>query len=410
MPWTQTDALKERVKFALEWERRWKLQEGQVNVAELCREYGVSRQTGHTWIRRYCAADRDLAALADRSKRPHGHPRAIPIAVQDFVVSARKAHPRWGPRKLRAWLLKRYPDRPLPSPSAMSAILKRRGMVTPRRRRKRASYAVTQPFAACDRPNATWCVDFKGWFKTEDGKRCYPLTILDGFSRYLIRCEAILDPNGIEVQRVFDSAFREFGLPVAIRSDNGPPFASTGPGGLTHLNVWWLRLGIRLERIQPGKPQQNGRQERFHRSLKLDVPPQANVHAQQRAFDFYRREYNEERPHEALSLTPPATVYVTSRVAYPRPLLRPDGLAGAGGHECRADGNGCIEWRKRKVFISNALSGEYLVLEPDEGARWAVSFGPLLLGHIDELRLDRGLIRSRDTKVKPKAPLVTSII
>ena len=252
MPWHATDPVKERTKFILEWEARWTRQEGQVNVAELCRVFGISRQAGYGWIRRYQDAGRDLQALARHSRRPHSSPTAVADDVQDLVVAVRKLHPRWGPRKLRRWLSERYARVPMPSASAIGAILKRRGLVTPRRKRRRHAVAVTQPFAACDHPNAVWCVDFKGWFRTLDGERCYPLTLIDAYSRYLLRCEGLTEPNGREVEYIFDSAFREFGLPAAIRSDNGPPFASTGAGGLTALNVWWLRLGIRVERIEPG--------------------------------------------------------------------------------------------------------------------------------------------------------------
>ncbi len=391
MPWHTTDPVKERTKFVLEWEERWHRQEGQVNVAELCRVFGISRQAGCGWIRRYQDAGRDLQALAPRSSRPHSSPTAICDDVQDVVVAVRKQHPRWGPRKLRRWLVERYPRVPMPSASAIGAILKRRGLVSPRRRRRRHAVAVTQPFAACDRPNAVWCVDFKGWFRTLDGERCYPLTLIDAYSRYLLRCEGLTEPDGRHVEYIFDSAFREFGLPAAIRSDNGPPFASTGAGGLTALSVWWLRLSIRLQRIEPGKPQQNGRQERFHRTLKLEVDPAESLRVQQRVFDVFRREYNHERPHEALHDATPASVYQPSRQHYPRPLERPaDAFSPA--HTCRAEKDGFIRWNHRRVFISAALSGEYVTLGPCNEGCWQVYYGPILLGTLDERRPARGLI------------------
>jgi len=394
MPWQRTDPVKERTKFILEWEKRWNREQGLVNVAELCREFGISRQAGYRWIRRYQNAGHDLKALAPRSRRPHSSPTAIAEDLQDVVVSARKLHPRWGPRKLRVWLAGRFPETPMPSESAMAAILKRRGLIRP----------VTEPFAACDRPNAVWCVDFKGWFRTHDGEKCYPLTLIDAYSRYLLRCEALDEPNGREVQAIFDSAFREFGLPEAIRSDNGPPFASTGAGGLTQLSVWWLKLGIRIERIAPGKPQQNGRQERFHLTLKYDVPPQASLRAQQRACDLFRREYNDERPHEALGLATPASVYERSRRCYPRPLLRPAD-AHPYHYQCRADRDGFIRWsrdQRRRIHISSALAHETISLMPrtDEG-RWDLYYGPILLGSIDEKRLERGLILPPRPKRRP---------
>ena len=258
--------MKERVKFVLEWEKRWNAGRGLLNFAELCREFGISRQVGYVWLRRYREAKHNLDALKERTRRPLTSPAKLPDEMEDLLVAARKSHPTWGPEKLRAWLMHYRPQLELPAQSTIGAVLHRRGLTTPRPRRVRATQASTQPFADVTGPHATWCVDFKGHFRTRDGSKCYPLTIIDAHSRFLLRCEVLENPDGPAVQRVFDSAFSEFGLPAAIRSDNGPPFASVGAGGLTKLAVWWLRLGIRLERIEPGKPQQNGRQELFPRA------------------------------------------------------------------------------------------------------------------------------------------------
>jgi transposase InsO family protein len=403
--------MKERVKFVLEWEKRWNANEGQVNVSELCRMFGISRETGYFWLRRYRKAAHDLDALQERSRRPKSSPTAVSQQVEDMVVSARKRHPRWGPRKLRAWLQERKPGVAWPSASTVGVILQRRGLTRPRRRRRRHGPAMAAPpFSDCDAPNAIWCIDFKGKFRMGDGHWCHVLTLLDAYSRYLLRCEALREPNSRAVERILDSAFREFGLPAAIRSDNGPPFASTGAGRLTQLAVWWLLLGIYLQRIQPGKPQQNGRQERVHLTLELeDVvrPPRANLRAQQRTLDLWRREYNEERPHEALSLKPPASVYETSRQHYPRKLLRPD--PGPWAHVCRVDAQGYIRWRRRKVFISSALRNEDVSLELSTYAgKWRVQFGEILLGMIDETRLERGIILPR-RKGAPKASTMSLV-
>ena len=197
MPWKETDAMKERTLFVLEWERLWRKQEGRVNVAELCRIHGVSRECGHKWIRRYREAGLDVRALEELSRRPHTMPTALTDEVKDTLVEARKLHPRWGPRKLRAWLIDGNPGVPIPSASVIGEVLRRRGLTTPRRKRRKTPVSVTLPFMSCDRPNSVWCVDFKGWFRTRDGAKCHPLTITDAYSRYLLRCEVLSDPPAV---------------------------------------------------------------------------------------------------------------------------------------------------------------------------------------------------------------------
>jgi transposase InsO family protein len=395
MSWQTTNALKERTKFVLEWERRWnEAQGGWMNMAELCRMYGISRQTGYTWVNRYREANRDVRAVGERSRRPRRFPTAIPAEVEDLIVAARKRWPKWGPRKLHQRLVEANPGLAVPSASVMTKVLKRRGLTTPRRRRRRILPAgITAPFSNCDEPNAVWCMDFKGWFLTGDGVRCYPFTLIDAFSRYLLRCEGLCDPDGAHVRSILDSAFLEFGLPLALRSDGGPPFASTGPARLTELSVWLLSLGLRVEIIAPGKPQQNGRLERFHRTLKAETvsPPAVDGRAQQRVFDLWRRDYNHERPHEALKFRRPASVYCASPRRYPRPLVQPQ--LNPYGHGTRVDKHGCIKWHQRDIFISSALKYEYLELEADRhDGRWNVRWGAIPLGALDEHRLDRGLI------------------
>ena len=280
-----------------------------------------------------------MQSVRARSRRPLTSPTKIDDGLEELVVVARKLHPTWGPKKLRSWLLHCNPQLELPAPSTVGEILRRRGLTLPHQRRRRSSQAATQPFAD--------------------------------------------DPDGEQVQRIFDSS--EFGLPAAIRSASGPPFASVGAGGLTKLSVWWLRLGIRLERIEPGKPQQNGRQERFHRTLKAETakPPRATLRAQQRAFDEFRRVYNEERPHEALAQRPLFSAYVRSARRYPRPLERFDFEPWT--HAAHVDKKGFIHWENGTVFISTALAHEDVKLRYDgEGEHWDVVFGPLLIGRLRE--------------------------
>jgi transposase InsO family protein len=391
MPWKDCDPMTERTKFVLEWYRRWLEQEGRVNVAELCRIFGISTPCAYRWINRFRDGGYKVEALKERSRRPRHSPTAISEHMQDVLVAARKRHPTWGPRKLRAWLVDRYPQTQFPAASTIGDILSRRGLTVPRKRRRRRVPPHTQPFAEATAPNSVWCIDFKGQFRTGDGEVCYPLTITDAFSRFVLRCEVVDDPNGPAVQAVLDSAFREFGLPAAIRSDNGPPFASRAAGGLTALSVWLLRLGIRVERIEPGKPQQNGRHERMHLTLKRDTasPPASSRRAQQRRFDRWRHEFNHERPHEALGNKPPASFYAPSARRYPRPLVQFH--IGFGSRELRVERDGTIRIDRERVFISTALHGQSVELEPLDAARWRVLFGPVVLGTLDADDPGRGL-------------------
>jgi hypothetical protein len=278
-----------------------------------------------------------------------------------------------------------------PGASSFAAILKRNGLTTPRSRGRRRTPACSEPFAPATAANAVWCMDFKGHFKTGDGHKCLPMTIVDAFSRYNIRCEVVEETTYEDCQRVLDSAFREFGLPAAIRSDNGPPFAASGPAGLSRLSVWLLRLGVRVERIQPGKPQQNGRLERYHRTLKLETasPPEANRRAQQRSFDVFRRIYNEERPHEAIGNQPPISLYVPSTRPYPCALVQPPVVSL--GQVVTVDQFGFMRWARKRLFVSSALACEKVEVLPDGDTRWAVLFGRLLLGHFDDQQVERGL-------------------
>jgi transposase InsO family protein len=241
MPFEETNAMEQRMQFILEWLREWEQQEGRVNLSRLCRAYGVHRPTGRKWVQRYIEAGFALDAMKERSRRPHSSPTTTERAVVERVIAARKKYPYWGPRKLRVFLLREASRGKVPSASTIGEILKREGLVGPRRRRRRTP-AYTQPFAACKGPNDVWCIDFKGQFRTGDGKVCYPLTITDAYSRYLIRCEVVARPDADGVRPVMESAFAELGLPAAIRSDNGPPFATTGAGGFSELSIWWRKL------------------------------------------------------------------------------------------------------------------------------------------------------------------------
>lgn len=366
--------MEERVRFLSDWSS------GDWNMAELCRFYGVTRATGYKWVRRYEAGG--LEALQDQSRAPHSHPNQLPSEVEEQILALREKHPTWGAPKIRG-RLKRVGDAPLPAESTVGAVLRRHGLTVPNKRRRSARPSQT-PLVRPGHPNHVWSADFKGWFRTRDGVRVEPLTLADGYSRYLLRCQALRTADYAHTKPVFEAAFREFGLPERLRSDNGAPFGSNGESGLTRLSVWLIKLGIVPEHIEPGKPQQNGRHERMHRTLKAEAtsPPQANPRAQQRRFDQFRREYNEERPHESLGQRPPAEFWQPSCRLWPgrlRDVEYPDGW-----QVRRVSDGGQISWLCDRVFVAHALEGEAVGLEPVGEDLWQVWFSFYDVGLLEE--------------------------
>ena len=361
---------------------------GRYSVVKLAEQFGVSRKTVYKWLARFDQGG--IGGLYERSRAPHYHPNATRGSVVLAVLRAKAAHPTWGPAKLKPGA-----EEPLevshvwPAPSTRGAILARHGLVTQRRRRRRVA-PYSQPFSHCDGPNAVWCADFKGWFRTGDGHRCDPLTISDAFSRMLLCCQILPKTDYAHVRPAFERVFREYGLPLAIRTDNGPPFASVGAGGLSPLAAWWIKLGIMPERIQPGHPEQNGRHERLHGTLKRETmrPPAATPAAQQQRCDAFRVSYNTERPHQALGQVPPATLYVTSPRPYPKRIDDPTYPPFTQVRRVRS--NGQIKWQGELVFITEALIGELVGITELQNA-WLVSFGPIPLGllHPHKATLDR---------------------
>tara|TARA_Y100000031_G_scaffold135300_1_gene158513 strand:- start:60 stop:935 length:876 start_codon:yes stop_codon:yes gene_type:complete len=291
LPWKETDPLREQRKFVTAW-----LGEAFTPFTELCRRFGISRKSGYKRISRF--KELGLEGVGDLSRTPLTHPNETPAAMVEMLVRAKRKHLTYGPRKLLVMLGAAHPELALPAASTASKILKEHGLVV-RRRTNRRSAPWAGPFSDSQAPNDTWCADFKGWFRTGDGVRSNPLTISDFASRYLIACTGLRRPNYEQARPVFELVFREFGLPHAMRTDNGPPFSSASLGGLTKLSAWWIKLGILPERIRPGHPEENGRHERMHRTLKEAVasPPRASFRAQQRAFDRFIEDYNEVRPH-----------------------------------------------------------------------------------------------------------------
>ncbi len=361
------------------------------SMAEVCRRFEISRRTGYKWLARYDAEG--LEGLKDRSHAPHHIPSKVIDEVEDSIVEARGRHPHWGPVKLKTWLERTAPEVHWPAASTIGAILQRHGLAVPRKNRPKAC-PNSEPLKHAQGPNLVWCADFKGWFRCQDGSRCDPLTITDAYSRYLLKCQAVKHPDTMYVMPLFEAAFREYGVPEFIRIDNGPPFASVGLGGLTQLSVWWIKQGIRPERIEPGKPAQNGRHERMHRTMKQETaqPPRANLREQQKAFDLFRHEYNYERPHQALQGRTPADCYETSPRAY---RSRPRAVSYPSDYEVRyvSDG-GHLRWNGAKVFVGRALIGEPIGFQPVCDKNWRLWFSFYELGVFDEEKL---LIRPKSS-------------
>lgn len=363
----------QRVALIADWLR------GEWTMTELAGRYQISRKTAYKWIDRYLAGPE--TGLLERSRAPKVHGRARPDEIRARVLAMRRHYPHWGPKKLRALLQDRAPTEAWPAASTMGDWLRAAGL-SEVRRRTRHVVPLTQPLAAATAPNEVWSADFKGWFRTGDGTRCDPLTVADACSRFVFCCR-ITEQSQRGVRPWFERVFREYGLPRALRTDNGSPFASTGAGRLTRLAVWWLKLGIQLDRIDPGHPEQNGRHERFHLTLQQEAtaPPAPTARAQQQRFDRLRREFNTVRPHEALGQRPPARVYVASTRPYPDKLEEP--WYDATHQVRRVNPNGQIKWQGELVFVSEAVRRETVGLAETEQGDWLVRFMHLELGRVD---------------------------
>jgi putative transposase len=377
MPWRERSPMDERVQFISDYRRQL------FTMTELCERYGVSRKTGYGLIDRY---EREgVAGLVPRTSRPHHSPQATTAGVVHAIVAMRKQHPTWGGKKIVAVLAERQPTWALPAVSTANDLLKRHHLVAPRRRRRPVGHPGYQPRHATA-ANEIWTTDFKGQFRTGDARWCYPLTIVDGFSRYLIACRGLGAPTTTEAVAVFRRAFRTYGIPTVIRSDNGAPFAAASLARLSRLSVWWIHLGITPELIEPASPQQNGAHERMHRTLKGETtrPPADDLARQQRRFRRFRTVYNDERPHEALGQQPPARLYTPSPRPFPEQLLP---IEYPGHYEVRrVSACGAISWNSRVLSVSTVLTREAIGFEPIDDGIWDVHFGPVRLGRFDERR------------------------
>ena len=378
MPWKVSGVVERRQQFVAEYVS------GQWTMTDLCRAYGISRPTGYEVLRRYAAGGE--LGLEERSRAARGHPNQTPAEIEQRVLELRREHPRWGPRTLRQRLQDGDQQQRWPAASTIGTMLEREGL-TLRRRKRRRTPPYTQPLAEATAPNRLWCADFKGWFRTGDGTRIDPLTVMDAHSRYLLRCQAVEKTDTRRVQAIFEAAFRQHGMPLAIRTDNGAPFASRAIAGLSRLAVWWMKLGIVPERIEPGHPEQNGMLERLHRTLGEETasPPAYDARAQQRGFDRFLYVYDNERPHQALAMRTPSALYQPSPRQYPARVAEPEYGSALKVRRVRACGN--ITWGGENVFLSEVLSGEPVGLLPLDERYYRVYFADFPLARFDSYRL-----------------------
>jgi putative transposase len=375
MPWKENRAVDLRVQLIQDY------QEGHA-IAALAEMYEVSRKTIYKWLARYAQAG--VAGLGDRRRTPLHSPEKLSAAMIAEIVAARERW-QWGPRKLRVKLAAAQPEVRWPAVSTIGEVLKRAGLTYRRKPRVRTPPYAT-PFAAVEQANQTWCADFKGWFRTGDGTRCDPLTITDAHSRYLLRCHIVEKADTPHVAAIFDAAFREYGLPRVIHTDNGVPFASRAPGGLSRVSMQWVKLGIVPQRSRPASPQDNGRHERMHATLKQATlrPPERTARRQQAAFDRFQQEYNHERPHEALADRTPASCYTASTRAMPRRVPELD--YGDDIVVRRISQQGSLRLRGERTFISEIFAYERLGLRALDERYWEVLYGPLTIGYLDVYR------------------------
>lgn len=380
MPWKVSHTVNERMQFVT------RLQSGE-KMTDLCREFGISRKTGYKFRDRFLKDG--PVGLLDESRRPVSSPNQTAPQVRELLLAAKKEKPHFGASKIRGFLLIKNPSLDLPSRYTIQSIFAKEGLVTTRgKRRDRAKSAgcYQKNVAKSEGPNQLWCADFKGQFRLGNGRYCYPLTVTDHFSRYLLGCDGLEDTKGSGAKSAFRAVFEEFGLPDSIRTDNGSPFASGGLFGLSQLSVWWMRLGIELQRIEPGHPEQNGRHERMHLTLKQQTtrPAGRGFLEQQQRFDAFRQEFNFERPHEALKMKAPEAIYKKSRRAFPKELSELKYPL----HDLTSEvyPNGAISIKKGRIkfHLSQAFSGELVGLREDDLGKWTVSFMNLDLGVFDQ--------------------------
>ena len=375
MPWKELNIVILRKQFIQEY-----LDQVYPSFSYLCTSYGISPKTGYKWLNRFLSGG--FNNLEDKSRAPHTVPHRTPDEICDLIIKTKLAHINWGPKKVLDNIKQHHPTLILPADSTAGEILKKEGLVKKRKKRHHVS-ADEQAFADCLKSNEVWGVDYKGQFKLGNGKWCYPLTMSDIHSRYLLECQSLESTVCIDAKDSMEHTFREYGLPDKIRSDNGSPFSSIAFGGISKLSKWWIQLGIRPQRIKPGHPQQNGRHERMHKTLKQETtkPPAYNEGLQQDKFDHFKTEYNHERSHEALQRKCPADVYEPSKISYPEKL--PEIVYDEGCETRKVKRGGEIKWRGHHIYISQVLSHDRISLKEIDNDLWEICYGFYKLGELD---------------------------
>ena len=375
MPWKEVNPMDEKILFIGDHLR------GGRSLSELCVDYGISRKTGYKWLARYEAAG--VEGLHDRSRKPKGHPAQTPYAIRQQIIELRTGSRLTpGAKKIQAKLVELYPDIEPPAVSTINKILRQAGLSKARAPRRRYD-RYREPLIHSETPNQLWSVDFKGQFRLGNGQWCYPLTVMDDYSRHLMTVTGQASTNTKDTQAAFTRLFKHFGMPERIRSDNGVPFSSRATAGLSSLSIWWIKLGIHPERIEPGKPQQNGKHERMHRTLKHYTlkPASRSMAGQQQRFDSFTEAYNTERPHEGLQMKTPAQCYYPSERPFPTQLKQPEYPSYF--EVKKVSNNGVIYWQRGMVYIAHLLKDEYIGLDEIDNGIFEVYFGHYRLGRID---------------------------
>ena len=397
MPWKETCVMEQRARFVMD------VLKGTYCISELCTAYGVSRKTAYKWLRRF--EQGGFEALHDRSRAPHSHPHEISRQVKEAILAVKRRFPKWGAPKIRDWLERIHSDWDrYPAISTIGLLLQKQGLTCSRRRRRKATPSKL-PLTSGRYSNHVWCADFKGHFRTANGSRCNPLTISDHASRYLLCCRHLVRMSYELTKMHFERTFRRYGMPEVIRTDNGAPFASVGLAGLSRLSYWWIRIGIYPERIEPGHPEQNGRHERMHKTLKSHTanPPAKTIIQQQRRFNSFRAEYNDYRPHEALAMRTPAECYRKSPRQFPERLPKlsyPDHM-----QVKKVQDHGDIKYLGRRLFTTECLGGQYIGIEQKDENLSLLWYCGYLLGELDHKTWRIGPVKVRHSSPQPAAEM-----